>query len=477
MRSDFLGNPRWSRRDLLKGAGAAGMALMAAPLLDACGATGGGGGSKLANGAHDVSGKFSWTKAKGATIKLLQTPHRSQQAYAPMLREFTALTGIKVEVTLVDEADYFTKLNTELAAETGEHDVFMTGAYFIWTYGPPGWMENLKPWLDNPAATSPSYDFDDIYEFLRKDTCWDFVNGHPVGSGGQYAIPWNWETNVITYNRSLFKKKGIKPPETFDDLMDVAVSLTNRGAGIYGLSYRGSKSWATMHPGYMTGFTRQGAKDFTAQGTKLTAAMNSSVGTSFTEYWAELAKKAGPSAWSTYVYQDCERDLGNGVAAMVWDADGTSFQINMPGGSKEAGNLAWYPGPKGPEGLGTNIWTWSLAMNSASKNKLAAWLFIQWATGKESMTKAATNAAFADPVRASVFNDAFKKRLSAFPGYLETMEAVLPQADIYFTPQQQYFNTTQDWAVALENIYDGSSGPAQMNSLASTVTALVNKKS
>mgnify|MGYP003290444251 CR=1 FL=1 len=37
-------------------------------------------------------------------------------------------------------------------------------------YGPPGWMEDLKPWIDNPAATNPDYDFEDIFEGLRTST-------------------------------------------------------------------------------------------------------------------------------------------------------------------------------------------------------------------------------------------------------------------------------------------------------------------
>ena len=55
------------------------------------------------------------------------------------MSDFTELTGITVKADLVPEADYFTKLNTELAGGTGKHDVFMLGAYFIWQYGPaPG---------------------------------------------------------------------------------------------------------------------------------------------------------------------------------------------------------------------------------------------------------------------------------------------------------------------------------------------------
>jgi multiple sugar transport system substrate-binding protein len=132
-----------------------------------------------ANGANAVTGSFDWKKAKWATIKIPQTPHPYQQSFAPLLKEFSDLTGITVQAALVPEADYFTKLNTELAGGSGSHDVFMTGAYLIWTYGPPGWMEDLNPWLSNSAATSAEYDFEDIYEGLRTSTRWDFKAGSP----------------------------------------------------------------------------------------------------------------------------------------------------------------------------------------------------------------------------------------------------------------------------------------------------------
>jgi hypothetical protein len=43
------------------------------------------------------------------------------------------------------------------------------------------------------------------------------------------------------------------------------------------------------------------------------------------------------------------------------------------------------------------------------RNKLPAWLFIQWATGKDSMNKAVEGGTYADPVRKSVFDTTFKR--------------------------------------------------------------------
>ena len=474
------GDPRMSRRALLKSLGMTSAGLASVPLLSSCVGTGstsgGNGGGGGGSAADDVTGTFDWKAAEGESINILQTPHPYQQSFQPLLAEFTALTGIEVTPELVPEADYFTRLNTELAGSAGNYDVFMTGAYFIWTYGPPGWMEDLTPWIENESATNPEYDFEDIFEGLRTSTRWDFELGSELGTGGQWAIPWGFETNVVAYNRRLFDERGIKPAETLDDFMQLAVDLTDRSANRYGVSFRGSRSWATVHPGFMTQFSREGARDYVSEDGQLTAAMNSPEAVDFTEKWVQLARDAGPADWTSYDYPDCTRDLGNGTAAMVYDADSATYPQNKPGASAEAGNLGWHPGPAGPDGnYDTNLWTWSLGMNAASSKKQAAWLFIQWATGKDAMNKAVQQGAFADPVRASVFDGTFKQTLGDFPGYLETFETVIDATAIQFTPQTAFFETTEDWAVALQDIYAGADAKTRLDELAEANTRAVNE--
>jgi multiple sugar transport system substrate-binding protein len=112
-------------------------------------------------------------------------------------------------------------------------------------------------------------------------------------------------------------------------------------------------------------------------------------------------------------------------------------------------------------------------MNAASKQKLAAWLFIQWATGKDAMGKA-TKSAFADPTRKSVFDGAFKQTLGGFPGYLETFEKVIDSTKIQFSPQTKFFETTEDWAVALQDIYAGQDAKTRLDALAAASTQKLN---
>jgi multiple sugar transport system substrate-binding protein len=158
---------------MLAALGVAGAAAASLPVLSACGV---GGKASARTGVRGQRG-FDWKKASGQTINILQTPHPYQLSYQPLLKEFTELTGINVNVDLVPEADYFTKLNTELAGGSGKHDAFMLGAYFIWQYGPPGWIEDLNPWLQNNSATNAEYDFEDIFDGLRTSTPLGFHHG------------------------------------------------------------------------------------------------------------------------------------------------------------------------------------------------------------------------------------------------------------------------------------------------------------
>lgn len=474
-----ISNVRMSRRQLLTAMGVGAGAFAASQVLSGCVGAGGtvapgGGGGATAGGsaADEVTGAFDWKRASGTTLHILQTPHVYQQTYAPMFADFTELTGITVEADLVPEADYFTKLNTELAGGQATHDVFMLGAYYIWQYGPPGWLEDLDPWLKNTSATSPDFDYEDLFQGLRDSMKWDFKTGSPVGTGGTWAMPWGFEINNICYNKSVFDQKGITTlPDTFDELLDLAKKLTDRSAGQYGIAFRGSRSWATIHPGFMTQYTREGGKDYTFADGALQGVMNSPAAVTFTQKWAQLAKDSGPTSWTTYEYPNCTGDLGDGKAMMCYDADSATYPKNIAGASKMAGNLAWWPAPPGPDGsYATNIWVWCLGMNARSQNKVAAWLFMQWASGKDSMNKAVQSGAFADPVRQSVFDGTFKNTLGDFPGYLDAFEKVIGESKILFTPQTKFLETTEDWAVAVQQIYGGADAKSTLDALAQSVT-------
>ncbi|HHV63192.1 MAG TPA: sugar ABC transporter substrate-binding protein [Firmicutes bacterium] len=419
--------------------------------------------------------KFNWKKYSGTKIRLLLNKHPYTEALLGNLKTFENLTGIKVEYDIFPEQNYFDKVTIDLSSGSGSYDVFMTGAYQVWQYAPPGWMEPLEPYINDPSMTNPDYDWEDIYPNLRKSDQWNLKPGNPLGSGHQWAIPWGFEANALMYRVDMFKKYGIAVPESLPALYATAKKLNNiDGSGIAGIVVRGSKNWATIHPGFMTQYASYGARDFDD---KLNAVMNSPKAVEMTDLWVKMVREAGPKAWTTYTWYQAGSDFGAGKAAMLFDADILGYFQNVPGASACSGKIGWAPGPKGPEGkLVTNMWIWSLAMSAKSKNKGAAWYFMQWATGKEHLTKAAVDFAMVDPVRKSIWeNPKFIAKMKENYHFYETFQAIIDNCSILFTPQPKFFETTTEWAATLHDIYYGEDAKKALDKLVAKINRMMTQ--
>ncbi|MEW6581013.1 MAG: sugar ABC transporter substrate-binding protein [Chloroflexota bacterium] len=420
---------------------------------------------------------FDWRKYEGTTLRLLLNQHPYQQALVGELDKFTELTGIKTEYDVVPEQNYFDKVTIDLSAgDASTYDVFMTGAYMIWQYAPAGWMEPLEPYINDPTKTNPDYDFEDIFADLRLSEQWNLVPGREnLGQGSQYAIPWGFETNALMYRKDLLEEQGLSVPTTLDELVAAAEILDEAYPDMAGIVVRGSLNWATIHPGFMTMYSSYGCQDYDAE---MKPQMNSDCAVEVTEKWAKMVRDSGPEAWTTYTWYQAGSDFGAGKAAMLFDADILGYFQNQPGTAPEGvlGNIAWAPGPRGPNGdLRTNIWIWSLAMNAGSSKKDAAWYFLQWATGKDFLTTAAVEYTFVDPVRQSIWeNPDFLARMAEQTDYYETFQTIMSgDTKIQFTPQPLFFETTTEWAQALQDIYAGANTKDRLDQLVENLTYML----
>ena len=430
------------------------------------GAFAGGQGEEMAaGGATDFTGDFDWKRFEGESVKLLLNQHPYTDGMLAELDTFVEMTGIEVDYDIFPEEEYFNKVTVALSSGSSEYDVFMTGAYMVWQYMPPGWMEDLAPWIENPAITNPEYDFADIIDGIAAGLRWDGVDGSEIGEGGQWALPWGFEGNDLMYNMRVFDELGLELPETLDDVIEIG-KIIQEETDMIPIAVRGTRSWATIHPGFMTAYNSAGAEDYDDN---MNPQMNSDIAVRFTEKWIEMVSEVGPPEWTSYTWYDVGQSLGAERSAMIYDADILGFFQNQEGATPAAGDLAWAPYPPGLDGLATtpNMWTWALAMNSASEAKGPAWYWLQWATGKDFLTTAAVEHATVNPVRASIWeNPDFQARLENFEGYLEQYQNLIDGTGIHFTPQSRFFETTTEWAAALHEIYDGADAQVVLDDLA-----------
>lgn len=435
-----------SRRSLLRGLGAMGLSSAAAGVLLNASAT------------RAVAQDFDWKKHAGTGIKLLLNKHPYTDAMIANLEAFKELTGMDVQYDVFPEDVYFDKVTAALSSGSTEYDAFMSGAYMTWTYGPAGWIEDLNPWINDPEKTSPGYAWDDVLPGVRNSCAW---NGQPGGALGsedakQWCIPWGYEQNTLTYNRAVFDKAGLEVPTNLDGLLETAKAAKGAMGGGYGIGVRGSRSWATIHAGFLSGYANFGQKDLNvAEDGKLSAAMNTDVSKDYHRKWVQMIQESGAPDWSTHTWYQVGTDLGAGKSAMMFDADILGYFMNGAGNA-EAGNLAFAPFAANPEAEAPtpNIWIWALAMSKFSQRKDAAWYFLQWASGPEHGLWGAVNMDFVNPVRNSVWqSEDFRNKLTgSYPGYVEMFDASAPGASIKFTPQPLFFDLTTEWAATLQKM-------------------------
>jgi multiple sugar transport system substrate-binding protein len=408
--------------------------------------------------------EFDWKQAEGTTITLLLNKHGYVDSMLAYLDEFKELTGIEVDMVIVPEDEYFEKVTMDLMSGAGAFDAFMVGAYHTWTYAPGGGMEPLEDYINDPSLTHPEYDWDtDVFESIRKPLQWNLEMGSGLGEGSQWAIPWGFEVNALIYRADRLEELGIEVPTTWPELAEAATKLSTDfdGKDAYGIAARGSLSWATIHPGYLTGFASYGASDFDEN---MKCSINSPEGVEFTDLWVNMVKESGPPGWPAQTWMENVADIKAGLTSMNVDADiGVAFMANPANpelwdDENEKSLLKIAPPPLGPDGtFKTNTWIWSLAMNSASKNKVGAWLWMQWATSKDFLKRATVEHWLDNPIRQSVVdNPAYQEKMETkYPTYLETLAIDIPNAGIFFSPQSEYAFVGDRWAAALHEIYEG----------------------
>ena len=243
-----------------------------------------------------MAANFDWQKEKGKAIKLLLNKHPYTDAMLMSIDNFKKLTGLEVTYDVFPEDVYFDKVTTALSSKSSGYDAFMTGAYQTWQYGPAGWLVDLNEFIKDPAATAPDWNAGDILPGLLHSDAWSGVPGEPLGgpNAKQWALPWGFELNSISYNKRMFEQAKLDPPKNLPDLIEKAVKLQTDIKGIYGIGVRGSRSWATIHPGYLSGLTSYGGRDFTVENGQLKSAVNSKECKAFTKLWIDMIQKAGP---------------------------------------------------------------------------------------------------------------------------------------------------------------------------------------
>ncbi|WP_108513715.1 ABC transporter substrate-binding protein [Bradyrhizobium algeriense] len=384
------GSASASRRSFVKGLGAAGVTLPALAMLPRWGF------------AQDAAATYAnaaigWKQFAGQTIALAGAIHPWSNAITPLLPDFTELTGISVVPDFRLETTYLGALPIQLNRGSSTPDVFM------WTtYGQgisAGWLEPLNAYYADKSLTDLGwYDEGDLLKTARAFPLWR--------DGERYAMPITSEAVTLFINGDALAAKNLPVPQTFEQLLVTANALkTDEMSGIaMRAQASGNSSVAAMSFVFSYGGAMVSDNKAVFASPEAIAAI---------EMFGKLLSQAGPGGVSGYEWYHVLDDFLQRRTAMAIDSSNFATDISNPARSHVAGKAVFAAFPHATGRTSVPFMShWQACINSRSRNKRAAFLFLLWATSKP--TSMRTAAAGLATTRVSAWSsEDFKKAFGA----------------------------------------------------------------
>ncbi len=284
-------------------------------------------------------------------------------------REFEKASGIKVEFIQMSWDEVQTKVMTDLAAGAGSYDVIEFDNGWVAKFAAADWVEPLD------AYAGKGY-IDSLLPGLVKTFT---VKGKTLG------VVWNNDTRFFFYNEAMLAKAGIKsPPTTWAEVVAQSKALKKAGVSEFPIAEYWNQEWALANSiaYYLYSY---GANYFNDKG-EITIARPEAVAA--LQFMADSILKdkiVNPS--SVTLSQEAAADLFyRGSSAFFFQGFPSTYSYtNDPKTSKVVGQIrvaSWLPAKTAA--LQTTLTLpEAFAIPRTSKNKQAAWKFIQYMISKE----------------------------------------------------------------------------------------------
>ncbi len=208
------------------------LAGLMAVSLAACGGSGGGGTS---TGGGDSSGD-SGSSSSGDALQVVIWDTNQQAGIQEICDDFTAETGIEAKVEVKDWDSYWTLL--ESAASGGDlPDVFWMHSNNSQMYMKNEMLLQLDDYIANSDKIDLANYMPEVTELYTMDD-------------KHYAIPKDYDTIALWYNKTMFDEAGLSYPDetwSYDDLLDAAAKLTKDDGSQYGFCMNPSNDQDTWY--------------------------------------------------------------------------------------------------------------------------------------------------------------------------------------------------------------------------------------
>lgn len=408
-------------------------AAMVATMMGGCGSTTG-----KENSASEASGDqvtISYACWDSNQAKLIQTLADEFEEDNP---------NIKIDIQVNGWNDYWTALE---AAGTGGSlpDTFWMHSNNIYYYGSNDQLLDLTDYIKNSDLVDLSnypQGLDDIYNI----------------DGKQYAIPKDYDTIALWYNKTLFDEAGISYPDdtwTWNDLKDAAKKLTKDDGSQYGFC-------AGLHnqEGYYNFVYQNGGEIITDD--KKSGYDEEATIAGVEEYFSYVKEGLSPE-----IYDDQARAeaIENGLCAMglfgSWNLSGfassdfmtENFDCTVLPSSNDGNRATIF------NGLGN-------AISATTEHPDEAWKWVEFLSSKEGQEKQAELG-----IAISAYNGTADKFAAAYPSF--NAQCYVDMVD--YAQIRPYSNQTSVWEdKAYELLKDAYAGKEDVKTACENTAKMMN---
>lgn len=289
------------------------------------------------------------------SLSVWNEPHQDDELN--MYLQAEKATGIKVNVNVIPETEYSSKLNQMVSTGDDSIDIYVVWENDIASFAEAGGIIALDDHLAD--STIDSNDFIDAVAQLT------------AGLGSTYGLPWCAATSVLYYNQDMFDEAGLDYPDNdwaYDDFLNAARKLTkyndDNTTNVYGFDLPTLQTW-------WSGIGMQGDQVYDPVSGELVIGDGA---VSFVQDCLDMAEEGVMPIPSS----DTSDNFASGRAAMSWQgswmigayADDLGFNweiATLPTAARKYNTLH------------TGFYT----VNANSKNQEAAWEVIEWLMGEE----------------------------------------------------------------------------------------------
>lgn len=267
-------------------------------------------------------------------------------------------------------------------------------------------------------------------------------------NGKYYGLPLNTNTKAAIYNKELLSKIGAtEAPKTFDELVEMAKKVKALGNDKWGIGIGGTHSWG-MPPYFWT----LGGLITDEKFSVATGYLNSDASVKALEKIVALndEKLIGPCLIGE------EPNTWGGMEAnnyLMIDDGPWYFSIQKDKGVEE--KVICAPIPEGPGGSRSIIGGEDVVMFGGSKNKEAAWAFMQFLMGEQVQTTMAETGLIPG-LKAAANSDIIKNNPITMV-YIKQLETAFPR-----TPSPNWEKISEQLGIAYEKAVRKQGTPKEL---------------